>query len=184
MPEEAVIISTQATRHYGVVSLDPCEKEDDGQPKERDKYSGTDKVRKVGLMILLQVKTDIPIQMTWCIFQGEDLKRDQRVVFPFYRNLDEGFNDSSLIFVTELMHCETLHAPRYPDKNVTKRNCILTADLTTVDRRLFKQVPLADGTGHGYEVYFDLVVTIKAAMMKFSLEVAGKEMGSVAVVYE
>ena len=122
--------------------------------------------------------------MTWFIRQGEDLKRDQRVFFPFHRTLDEGFDDSSLIFESDLMHCETLIAPKWPIQGVTKRNCTLTADLRFVDRRLFKKVSLWDGTGYGYKVSYNLIVTLAAAVMKFSLEIDGKEMGSVAAVYE
>lgn len=124
------------------------------------------------------------MQMSWFILNGEDLKRDQKVEFSFRRILDEGFDDSALIFKDKLLHCETLDAPRYPKKDITKTNCILTADLRALNRRRFKKIPLMDGTGYGYEVNFDLAVTIEAGMMKFSLEVAGKEKGSVAAVYE
>ena len=122
--------------------------------------------------------------MTWYIVKGDDLKRDQRIKFPFFRTLDEGFGDNSLIFTSELMHSEATVAPKWPKIGVTKRNCTLTADLRSVDRRIFKKVSKLDGTGYGYEVYYDLVVTTAAANMKFSLEVAGKEMGSVTAVYE
>lgn len=122
--------------------------------------------------------------MTWYIFQGEDLKRDQRIVFPFYRVLDEGFSSKSLIFSDDLIHCESPVAPRWPEIDVTKRNCTLVSDLRSVSRRTFKKVPLWDGTGYGYEIDYNLVVTTEAAVMKFSLEVDGKEMGSVAAVYE
>lgn len=50
MPKEAVIISTQATRHYGVSASYTWENEDIGQPTKRDKYTGKDTVLKVGLM--------------------------------------------------------------------------------------------------------------------------------------
>lgn len=106
------------------------------------------------------------------------------MVFPFYRTLEEGFVDHSLIFRDELLHCDISVAPKWPTVGVTKRNCSLTADLRSADRRLFKKVPKWDGTGYGYQVHYNLVVTTKAANMKFSLEVAGKEIGSVAAAYE
>lgn len=60
MSNEAVIISTQATRHYGVSSLNPCEIEDFGQPKHRCKYSGNDRVRRVGFLLApLHIKADL-----------------------------------------------------------------------------------------------------------------------------
>lgn len=122
--------------------------------------------------------------MTWYILKGEDLKRDQRIVFPFYRTLDEGFGDNALTFNDELLHCDIAAAPKWPTIGITKRNCIVTSDLRSVDRRLFKKVPTYDRTGYCYEVYYDLVVTTEAANMKFSLEVNGREMGSVAAAYE
>ena len=82
------------------------------------------------------------------------------------------------------MHSEAPVAPKWPKIGVTKRNCTLTADLRSVDRRSFKKVSTWDGTGYGYEVHYHLVVTTAAANMKFSLEFAGKEMGSVTAVYE
>ncbi len=33
-------------------------------------------------------KVLIAIKMTWYIYIGEDLKRDQKIKFPFYRTLD------------------------------------------------------------------------------------------------
>lgn len=105
-------------------------------------------------------------------------------MFPFYRTLKEGFENDSLIFEAELLHCDAPFPPRYPKKDVTKVNCVLTADLRTVDRSLFVKTPMADGTGYGYEVYFDLAVTIETAVMRYSLEIGGEEMGSVTALYE
>ena len=40
-----------------------------------------------------------------------------------------------------------------------------------------------DGSTY-YDVYFDLVVTLSSAVMKFSAEVSGKEVGSVIAKYD
>lgn len=121
--------------------------------------------------------------MTWYIYQGEDLKRDQKLKFPFYRSLEDGFSSDSLVFDDELIQCETLQPAKYPKEGLTRTNCQLTADLRNVDRSVFKKkMSLQNGTY--YEVHYDLVVTIQAAVMKFSLEIDGKEMGSVEALYE
>lgn len=189
MPEEAVIISTQATRHYGIVFRSFCTEEDDGQPKIRDKYTGKDMVRRVSLRyyyfwLCRKLRLTFFIQMRWYIFQGEDLRRDQRIVFSFSRTLDEGFDDNWLIFEDKLLHCETPIALKWPKDGITEHNCTLISDLRSVDRQLFKKVSLWDGTGYGYKISYDLVVKTSAANMKFSLELDGKEMGSVDAVYE
>ena len=120
----------------------------------------------------------------WYILQGQDLKRNQKIMFSFFRTLEEGFDDDSLIFQTELLQCDAPHPPRYPTTDVTKVNCVLTADLRAVDRSLFMKTRMVDGTGYGYDVHFDLALTVETAVMKFSLEIGGREMGSVTASYE
>ena len=123
-------------------------------------------------------------QMTWYIYQGDDLQRDQKITLPFYRSVDEDNLEQSLIFTDELMQCETLQPVKYPKAGVTKVNCSLTANLTGVDRSFFKRKMKASGLGYYYEVHYNLAVTTQAAVMKFSLEINGKEMGSVEASYK
>ena len=66
--------------------------------------------------------------------------------------LPEDYNPSSLIFESELLHCETPRPSRYLKKDVTKLNCILTADLRTVDPSQLIKTPKADSAGYGYKV--------------------------------
>lgn len=43
--------------------------------------------------------------MTWYINIGDDLLRDQRIKFPFIRDLDIDYGASDLIFVCTLYEC-------------------------------------------------------------------------------
>ena len=121
--------------------------------------------------------------MTWYIYQGEDLSRSQRIHFPFFRSLAAPLTSASLIFSDELIACDTILAAKYPKDGVTRVNCVLTADLSGVDRGFFRKKMSLEG-GEYYEVHYSLVVTIMPAMMRFSLEVEGKEMGSVEARYD
>lgn len=120
-------------------------------------------------------------QMTWYINRGDELERSQKLLFSFYRTLDD-LSDDSLIFEAILKQCESIIAPVYPDSSI-KTNCTMKVDLTGVDRTKFK--PRMGISGKQYwDIHYDLVVTIMPAVMKFSLEIKGKEMGSVVAKYD
>lgn len=121
--------------------------------------------------------------MTWYIYRGEDLKRSQTMKFPFYRTLPETYTPTDLIFTDELIQSENKIPPTHPSSTATKTNCILTADLRNVDKTQLRKRLGLDGQSY-WDVYYDLVVTIQPAIMKFSLEIKGKEMGSVEANYE
>ena len=121
--------------------------------------------------------------MTWYIYQNEDLKREQKIRFPFLRYLTEQHSANDLIFKDELIQSEAIQPPKYPKAGLTKTNCTLTADFSGVDRSQFKQRMSLTG-GPFYEIGYDLIVTLQSAMMKFSSEINGKEMGSVEAVYD
>lgn len=122
-------------------------------------------------------------QMEWYIHRGEDMQRDQRIVFSFYRSLPADFSPSQLMFKDELLECALDVAVPYPREGVTAANCTLTSDLSGVDSGLFKKKTSVDGKDY-VDVFYNLVVTMESAIMKFSLEVDGKEMGSVQARYE
>ena len=121
--------------------------------------------------------------MTWYINRGEDMLRDQKMVFSFYRSLPEDHAPSRLIFTDDLLECSLDQAIKYPKRGITSTNCKLTADLSAVNRNHFHSKVAIDGTPY-VDVDYDLVVSTKTAMMKFSLEVDGEEMGSVEANYE
>ncbi|KAM3086123.1 hypothetical protein ACMFMF_000078 [Clarireedia jacksonii] len=162
----ATIVSTQATRHYGVAAR-----------AKYDEY--TDRGRAKSLDVYGVMRTE---RMTWYIRRGEDLKRTEKLRFSFYRTLHDDFDDGDLVFKDELLQCASGEAPVHPGPLV-KVNCVLKADLTSVDRSSFKKnVGLLGETF--WDVHYDLVVEMMPAMMRFSLEIKGKEMGSVTTKYD
>lgn len=122
--------------------------------------------------------------MTWYIHRGEDMQRDQKIVFSFYRSLPASYTPSMLIFTNNLLESPLDQAPPDPRTGSTTTNCKLTADLTGVSKQHFEpKVGLVDGTPY-VDISYDLVVSMKTAIMKFSLEVEGVEMGSVEASYD
>lgn len=121
--------------------------------------------------------------MTWYINRGEDLQRDQRIQFPFYRILRHDFRTSELIFEDELSECSLDKPAAYPKDGVTTTNCVLKADLSEVGRSLFHEKVGINGEKY-VEVHYDLIVEMKSALMRFSLEFNGKEVGSVEADYK
>lgn len=119
--------------------------------------------------------------MTWYIQRGEDLQRPQKIHFSFYRILSS-LSDEDLVFQENLHHCELVTAPVRPDSTVAV-NCSLQVDLRSVDRATIRERIDLLGAKR-WDVHFDLVVTINSAIMMFSLEYNGEEMGSVEAKYD
>ncbi|KAL8856127.1 MAG: hypothetical protein Q9178_007252 [Gyalolechia marmorata] len=166
--QEATITSTVATKHYGVAAYDTYDEiEDAGQPTIKDKYTGETQVKKI----------------TWFIRRGADMRRKQNVVFPFVRRLDHHDSPSELKFSRDLLECSLDQAVKYPKQGITSTNCRLTADLTSVDKNYFRKKIASNGRPY-FIIENDLVVSAGTAIMKFSLMVGGKEMGSVEAKYE
>lgn len=44
--------------------------------------------------------------MMWYIKKGEDLRRNQKVTFPFFREVDAGYLPDDLVFDSELYDCD------------------------------------------------------------------------------
>lgn len=121
--------------------------------------------------------------MQWYIHTGQDLKRDKKIVFNFYQTVAaEGFTSSKLIFTEELLQCEQVVAPEYPEKGVIQSNCRLKSDLRKMNREHLCKKTSSSGESY-YEIPYALVITLQAAVMSFSVEVNGKEMGSVEAKY-
>ena len=121
--------------------------------------------------------------MTWYIEKGDDLQTEQKIRFPFYRRLSQDFDDEDLIFFDVLYSDDSARPNRHPKDNIVKPNCTLSADLTSLDRSKLKGKVCSDGKTY-VDVHYELVVSLKSALMKFSLEIKGEEFGSVAAKYE
>jgi hypothetical protein len=121
--------------------------------------------------------------MTWYIYVGEDLKRDQKVRFPFYRTLNSDYSSTDLVFSEELIESKSKNPPTHPTEGETKVNCTLKADLTTIDKFNFIKRIGIDGKIY-YDIHYELVVSTQLANMKFSLEINGKEIGSIKPIID
>jgi hypothetical protein len=122
--------------------------------------------------------------MTWYINTGDDLVRSHPIRFPFCRTLPDGYSSSQLIFKTNLLQSEAKIAPIYPSSSATPTNCTLTADLTSVDPNTFKKKLGVEDKKEYWEVHYDICITVQPAVMRFSLEVQRKEMGSMEARYD
>ena len=122
--------------------------------------------------------------MTWYINIGDDLVRSRPIKFLFYRSLPDGYSSSELIFKTNLLQSEAKIPPIYPSSSATPTNCTLTADLTSVDRNTFKKRIGVEDREVYWDVHYEICITVQPAVMRFSLEVQGKEIGSVEARYD
>lgn len=96
--------------------------------------------------------------MTWYIKKGDDIARDQKIRFSFYRDFDKGcpptIVEESLVecadtyvLLPKLEKCSNSdrlfyrEAPRHRCKGrKIGNNCTLITDLRSVDRRKFKEM--------------------------------------------
>ncbi|KAI1374961.1 actin-like ATPase domain-containing protein [Hypoxylon crocopeplum] len=168
IPEQATVTSTQAVRHYGVSAWSEREPiKDKGMPTRFHPWDGTTRVER----------------NTWYIYKEDDLKRDRTIKFPFNRYLDvDTYIDRHIKFYDDLLSSDNMLPPTHPGYG-TKVNCTLKTNLAGVDKSLFGIRRGLDGNTY-YRVDYDLVISTTAANMKFSLEIGGKEMGSVEAQYE
>lgn len=122
--------------------------------------------------------------MIWYIFAGDELRRDHKIIFPFFASFWKSYSNDDITFQTQLFQCESKLPPKYPGDS-TKPNCTLTTKMTNIDRSLLEETVSPNGSTY-YRLHYDLVVTLQAAsaVMKFSSEIDGKEMGSVVASYE
>ncbi|PNP76464.1 hypothetical protein FNYG_10202 [Fusarium nygamai] len=162
----ANVVSTKATRHYGVSAYSRYEPAiDKGRPTCINPVTG-------------RLRTQ---RMTWYILMGETLRRDRNERYLFHRHIPKSYSENDLRFQDELWMSETQVQPQHPTKEV-KLNCVLKSDLTTVDSSRFKEVVGFDGR-EWLRVEYDLVISTRDAAMKFWLEFDGKEAGSILATY-
>ncbi|KAG6024262.1 hypothetical protein E4U40_003410 [Claviceps sp. LM458 group G5] len=167
LPSQVAVVSTCATRHYGTRCESPFqESRDAGQQAFLDR----DCNRRVTIM-------------KWFIKTGETILRDQRFEMMLEFHFENIYNSKDFIRNYDLWQCEDEDAPIHPAKATKlKRNCSVTADLTGVPKDKFTRK--SDKTGKAYyALNINLVMTFKSAVMTFSMEVDGEEMGSTEVDY-
>lgn len=120
-------------------------------------------------------------KLSWFIYMGEDLERDQTIKIPEYRPLNKKYTQSDLIFYSDLCFSEAAVAPDYPGPDV--KNCAtLRSDMRGIGKnRLLKRTG-ADGKTY-FDANYNLVLCTAHVNLKFSLEFDGVEMGSVESAY-
>ncbi|KAG5977071.1 hypothetical protein E4U56_000475 [Claviceps arundinis] len=167
LPSQVAVVSTCATRHYGTRCESPYqEPRDAGQKAFLDRECN----RRVTIM-------------KWFIGTGETILRDQRFEMTLEFHFENIYNSVDFIRKYDLWQCEDKDAPIHPAKaKKLKRNCSVTADLRSVPKDKF--IRKSDKTGKPYYALdINLVMTFKSAVMTYSMEVGGEEMGSTEVDY-
>ncbi|KEZ45057.1 hypothetical protein SAPIO_CDS2479 [Scedosporium apiospermum] len=154
-----VVKTTKAPKHYGSSANSTWNSSRDrGHLKIWDKWAEVEKCKT----------------MSWFIYRGEDLVRGKKIKLPFYRSLGGSYpRGRELQFVDHLYECNALLAPAHPngDLSAAPRTCFTT-----------KQRP-SDGEFYT-EIHYHLVIeNDSSGLMKFSLEVDGKECGTVNAKY-
>ncbi|KAK4446880.1 actin-like ATPase domain-containing protein [Podospora aff. communis PSN243] len=171
LPGQATVVSTSATKHYGVEAWSVFDYTIDvGMPSQVGEYDGIKRAQR----------------MTWYIKIGDSIERDKRILCQFYRDLPGNYKSADLQFTSQLYECSDAWAPVHRREGYKiGPNCLLHADLRSVPKKYFRKrsstsIKIHWGT---YEVHYDLVVEIKSALMTFSRERNGKAMGSVTASF-
>ena len=121
--------------------------------------------------------------MTWYINRGDDLQREQRIEFPFYRSIAADYSPDQLVFEDDLIECSLDKPVDYPKAGVTKPNCTVTTDLSDIDPEMLTVKKGQDGEEY-VDIRYKLIVETKDALMRFSVDFMGQEMGSVEAKYD
>lgn len=160
------VSSTKAVRHYGVVARSPYNYlADRGRP----------------IVFMLGDDREKVDKMTWYIYKGDSLDRDQPIKFRFYRTIHKHHASDDLIFDDNLVWSDELVAPTYPGPEV-KTCCTVRTDLRAVSKHDFTEKVGCDGKSY-YDIHYELVLSTAQANFRFSLEMKGREMGSVEASY-
>ncbi|KAG5977078.1 hypothetical protein E4U56_000482 [Claviceps arundinis] len=167
LPDQAAVTSTCATRHYGTKYWTHYDVSRDAGEKTYLNRAGKLMVDKMG----------------WFIETGDTILCDQRFDIPLISDFDDIYCLGDLIRTYTLWQCEDKFAPFHPSKaKKLRRNCTVTVDLRHVAKGKF--IPKTDTKGKLYhDLYINLIMTYKSAVMTFSIEVDGEEMGSTEVDY-
>ncbi|KAG5965240.1 hypothetical protein E4U58_002897 [Claviceps cyperi] len=191
LPSQVAVTSTCATRHYGtrgnVVYM---------ASKHAGERAYLDRSGDLTVTVVSFLRSEIigeyakklsllksHVKMEWFIKTGDDILRDQRFEIQIEFAFDDIHDSGTLIYTHPLWQCEDKVAPPYPSKgNKLAVNCHVTADLRGVPKDKF--IPRIDKEETIYHVLnINLVMTFKSAVMTFSMEVDGEEMGSTVVDY-
>ncbi|KAK1831182.1 hypothetical protein QBC39DRAFT_372068 [Podospora conica] len=163
------VVSTRARKHYGTDGNTPWDAlRDAGQEKIWDRWGE-----------IWRCNT-----MTWYIHKDDELVRDKKIKLPFCTSWPGSTppKGPSLILKNTLLESDAPIAPAHP--TTTTVNCVLTTNLSTVPAKCFiRKYRASDDAPYVRLSYNLLVENNQSGLMKFSLEVEGKEYGSVDTTY-
>ncbi|KAK7946742.1 Hsp70 family protein [Apiospora aurea] len=159
------IVSRRATCHYGVkgwfVQRIP---EDIGKRTWYDDKDGITRVKRMG----------------WNIIKGQELK-EEKIKISFVHTADDPYTHADML-IDQTLYFSKTHSPQvYPDDDVIKC-CRLKASLWSA-RYYMRKIPVGAHGKPYWILNYGVVVTAKANL-HFSLEVNGKEYGSVEASFQ
>ena len=171
-PNEAVVVSNVATKHYGVdcinYNIDPIEDKEENQT-----YSHY--LRQWGVK-----------KMVWYIEKDDDLQRARPIEMDYTRSFSEYPSHDELQVEDTLWQCDNDRAPRHPRDDLLKLNCKLKTDLSVLPEDFFEKRSTRDPDGSTikwWQLHFKLVVTVQSGPLLFSLKCRGKEYAAVEAQY-
>ncbi|KAF2103534.1 hypothetical protein NA57DRAFT_53054 [Rhizodiscina lignyota] len=169
LPQEALVVSSVAERHYGVSAGAEWDYyRDKGRENEKfwDKYEEVYRIRT----------------LAWYIHKHDDLKRSRHIKFPFHNtfSLDPQLKEYKQMYMLQMCASDT--APVHSTKEI-KTCCLLKIDLSVVDKDMVQKVQRASDGRWYLRIDFNLIVKIEGARMVFTFECGGKEYGAVEAEY-
>ncbi|KAK8877381.1 Hsp70 family heat shock protein [Apiospora arundinis] len=159
------VVSRQATCHYGVKVLYPKRTpEDDGRETFYDPRDGITRVEG----------------MDWHITKGQELT-NEKIKISVFAKVNHPYDFSDLSREHHLWFSKMPSPQVYPDDKVVK--CCRLKSLLWPARHTMKKIPFGANGKPYWTIDYDLVVSAKANL-EFSVEIKGKEYGSVEASYE
>ncbi|OAP57350.1 hypothetical protein AYL99_08088 [Fonsecaea erecta] len=163
------VVSTKASKHYGTCYHSPYNpRRDKGCPTHTSIW---DEIIKCKVM-------------SWFIRMDEELQRGKKTNQRFCRRFAGHDPSSSDLIITDRLYESTAtHAPIHPSNEV-KPNCELITDLNHVPKELFlRKNRRSDGMAYS-ELWYNLQIeSTQAGLLKYSLEIEGKEYSAVEAKY-
>lgn len=168
LPKTAKVVSNIASKHYGVRTASIFDaSRDHGEQKHWDAW---DEKWRCNVM-------------RWYISMGDELSRSRKISFPFQRSFSSLLIPAELSYTADLKECGLEIQPVHPRERTVTKNCTLKADLNGVPRHLFKKKTRSLDGMPCLELRYNLLISIQSGPMVFSIEVDGKEYGSVEAIY-
>ncbi|RYP32291.1 hypothetical protein DL768_011143 [Monosporascus sp. mg162] len=162
MPGTVEVVSSCAPTNLGVRANVPYNKlehpESAANHKIVDEHEGVERIPK----------------MTWYIYKDTELKRNDAICFPFFRDIPFDYRPDNLVFEDELEESDEDIPPMFPwEKQGVRKKVVLKSDLRGLSVDDLEEREGPDGSKY-YSVHYNLVVSIESAGMEFYVECKDK----------